>query len=366
MSNTEVLPEEIKPIPIEKPGKIAKNTKAWIAIPLLVCFGISEGAKIPTFVQFLEDVVSSLSTLENLADSTESFHRSVTEFYQELTQTLQSSGLNPYFDEYGSHRYPLITSHDFEHQQIPTNYRTCAALDMMGILRTPDPIDGSFNQIITPEHQEFIYQAAAEYNLNPNVLATLITIESAGNPNAHSYTTNSQGQRVILATGLTQVVHHFHNEYTEEQLLDPRTNIFAGAGILDAYLNRKHNLLGAGLAAYNGGPNRSYLTTPDQSMRYCNRAFVHLSRIYPEQVHPEFATFSNLPSDPSTDTTAVAMTPDVIQNFVDQQPSLVIPNWDPDIEASPFEPLPGPDTPLTLSPLRTRANRGNRPRSTLA
>ena len=99
--------------------------------------------------------------------------------------------------------------------------------------------------IFTPEVQYWgkqITQWAAEYNLDPNLVATVMQIESCGNPDAQS----SAG-----AMGLFQVMP-FHFTIFDDPY-DPNTNAHRGL----AYLKR--SLAAAGgdpalaLAGYNGG-----------------------------------------------------------------------------------------------------------------
>jgi hypothetical protein len=96
-----------------------------------------------------------------------------------------------------------------------------------------------------------IQRWAEEYNLDPNLLATIMQIESCG----HASVSSSAG-----AQGLFQVMP-FHFESGENQL-NPDTNAQRGANFLNQCL---------AMACYNGGPgilSRPYSTWPAETQRY--------------------------------------------------------------------------------------------------
>ena len=86
---------------------------------------------------------------------------------------------------------------------------------------------------------------AQEYNVNPNVIAIVIQIESCGGPTAMSY---------VGATGLMQVMpFHFDNG---ENMLNPNTNVKRGMTVFYECLTVFAGWdLGLALACYNGGPS---------------------------------------------------------------------------------------------------------------
>ncbi|MBZ0297461.1 MAG: transglycosylase SLT domain-containing protein [Anaerolineae bacterium] len=102
---------------------------------------------------------------------------------------------------------------------------------------------------------------AQEYDLDPNLLATVMQIESCGHPTVSS----SAG-----AQGLFQVMP-FHFSEGENQL-DPDTNARRGAGVLKSCLNDFASGDAAmALVCYNGGPgaiSQSYTQWDDQVRRY--------------------------------------------------------------------------------------------------
>ena len=101
---------------------------------------------------------------------------------------------------------------------------------------------------------------AAERNLDPNLVATLIQIESCGNPAAVS----SAGAR-----GLFQVMP-FHFEPGED-MLDPATNARRGLDYLVNSLGLTQGHVGMALAGYNGGhvaAQGSWVSWPLETRRY--------------------------------------------------------------------------------------------------
>jgi hypothetical protein len=110
---------------------------------------------------------------------------------------------------------------------------------------TPGEMTGSLSPIFTPEIQHWgpqIIRWAADYNLDPNLVATVMQIESCGNPDAHS----SAG-----AMGLFQVMP-FHFSALEDPY-DPETNARRGMSYLYRSLVAAEGNPGLALAGYNGG-----------------------------------------------------------------------------------------------------------------
>jgi soluble lytic murein transglycosylase-like protein len=105
-----------------------------------------------------------------------------------------------------------------------------------------------------------IAEWAALYNLDPNLLATIMQIESCGDAQVSSY---------AGAQGLFQVMP-FHFSAGENQL-DPDTNAMRGASFLNECLGYANDDAGLAMACYNGGPSvvsKPYAAWPDQTQRY--------------------------------------------------------------------------------------------------
>jgi soluble lytic murein transglycosylase-like protein len=108
--------------------------------------------------------------------------------------------------------------------------------------------DAPLASFFTPEVQAWrmqIREWAKTYNVNPNVIAIVIQIESCGNPIAIS----GAG-----ALGLMQVMpFHFDNG---ENMINPDTNVQNGMNVFYECLTQFANWdLGLALACYNGGPS---------------------------------------------------------------------------------------------------------------
>lgn len=104
---------------------------------------------------------------------------------------------------------------------------------------------GGLAPLFTPEVQRWstrILTWAQVYNLDPNLIATVMQIESCGDPVARS----SSG-----AIGLFQVMP-FHFE-AQEDPWDPETNARAGLSYLAEALRKAKGDVAQALAGYNGG-----------------------------------------------------------------------------------------------------------------
>jgi hypothetical protein len=89
-----------------------------------------------------------------------------------------------------------------------------------------------------------IQRWAVQHNLDPNLLATVMQIESCGDSSVSS---------TAGAQGLFQVMpFHFA---TGENQLDPDTNAMRGANFLNLCLNMSDGDTGLAMACYNGGPS---------------------------------------------------------------------------------------------------------------
>lgn len=136
---------------------------------------------------------------------------------------------------------------------------------MRAILRTmPAAASAStLSPVFTPEVQHWAAQItnwATPYQLDPNLVATVMQIESCGAPHAVS----SSG-----AQGLFQVMpFHFAPEDVME---DPDTNAGRGLAYLSLGLSRAGGNVGLALAGYNGGHGqigRDSSLWPAETQRY--------------------------------------------------------------------------------------------------
>jgi len=98
------------------------------------------------------------------------------------------------------------------------------------------------------------------YNIDPNLLATVMQIESCGHDTIDS---------IAGAQGLFQVMP-FHFD-SGEDMIDPDTNAMRGANFLNECLSFANGDPGLALACYNGGPSvvqRPFNTWPAETQRY--------------------------------------------------------------------------------------------------
>jgi soluble lytic murein transglycosylase-like protein len=122
---------------------------------------------------------------------------------------------------------------------------------------------GQIAPLFTPEidyWREDIARWSQQHNADPNMLATIMQIESCGHPNISSY---------AGAQGLFQVMP-FHFADGENQI-DPDTNAMRGASFINQCIGWANGDLGLALACYNGGPSilsKSYQQWSDQTQRY--------------------------------------------------------------------------------------------------
>lgn len=122
---------------------------------------------------------------------------------------------------------------------------------------------GVIASTFSPEVQRWsgeIAEWSQQYGLDPNLMATVMQIESCGHPTVASY---------AGAQGLFQVMpFHFADG---EIMTDPDTNAMRGAGVLNECLRWSNGNIRGALACYNGGPSLLSKPTdawPNQTQRY--------------------------------------------------------------------------------------------------
>lgn len=137
--------------------------------------------------------------------------------------------------------------------------------NLIALFVNEPPSSDHIAPMFTPQVQHWgddIGRWAESYSLDPNLLATVMQIESCGHPTVSS---------PAGAQGLFQVMP-FHFSLGED-MLDPDTNVRRGADYLNLCLARYQNNAGMALACYNGGAtgvSRPYNQWAAETQRYYN------------------------------------------------------------------------------------------------
>lgn len=123
--------------------------------------------------------------------------------------------------------------------------------------------DSDIAPLFSPQVQHWgndIDRWAEVNDLDPNLLATVMQIESCGHPTINSY---------AGAQGLFQVMPM--NFLAGDNFLDPETNAARGANVLKQCIDFAEGDKGRAMACYNGGPSvlyKPFASWPDQTRRY--------------------------------------------------------------------------------------------------
>ncbi|QPC82801.1 transglycosylase SLT domain-containing protein [Phototrophicus methaneseepsis] len=129
----------------------------------------------------------------------------------------------------------------------------------MGQLKPQGDIAGFFAPSVRYWEDDLVTWGKT-YNLDPNLLATVMQIESCGHPTIASH---------AGAQGLFQVMP-FHFSATED-MLDPDTNAMRSANFLNECHNWAGDNVGMIMACYNGGPSvtrKDFGNWPAETQRY--------------------------------------------------------------------------------------------------
>jgi hypothetical protein len=119
-----------------------------------------------------------------------------------------------------------------------------------------------------PDFSSYVYQAAAKYDLEPELINAVITTESNGNHRAVS----RKG-----AKGLMQLMPATANDLNVMNPFNPEENIEGGTRYLKQLLERFDGNLTLALAAYNSGPKmvEKYGAVPpiSETRQYVKKVF---------------------------------------------------------------------------------------------
>ena len=157
----------------------------------------------------------------------------------------------------------LTTENSLLNEQTIAEEQTVLVSDSAADTSETASIGGGISTIFTAEVRYWeskIIEWSREQNLDPNIAATIMQIESCGDPQAVS---------VAGARGLFQVMpFHFSGN---EDMLDPDTNARRGLNFYNEQLRYTGNDKLLSFAGYNGGYAASggaYANWPDETKRY--------------------------------------------------------------------------------------------------
>jgi len=102
-------------------------------------------------------------------------------------------------------------------------------------------------KLLDVPYANFISESARAHGVAPELVASVIAVESNFNPNAVSWRS---------ARGLMQLMPETAARFGVTRVFDPQQNIEAGTRYLNELLMRYHYDLALTLAAYNAGPDR--------------------------------------------------------------------------------------------------------------
>ena len=112
----------------------------------------------------------------------------------------------------------------------------------------------TFRLVIVPKrYNKMVSDYSSEYKLESALVYAIIKAESGYNPKAKSSAGAIGLMQIIPSTG-KWIASELGEEFTEERLYDPNTNIKYGCFYLN-YLFKKFNNMGAVICAYNAGEN---------------------------------------------------------------------------------------------------------------
>ena len=143
------------------------------------------------------------------------------------------------------------------------------------------------NAEVACENVYVVVDAAEEHQVDPEVIASLIFIESRWTPTAKSRSG---------ACGLTQVLPKYSAGYrgrfgkklTCKQLFDPETSIRRGTAILGYFLKRYRGSYKRSLCSYNAGGSRCRPgATPNKGHRYATKVLKMAKRLRREMKRAE-------------------------------------------------------------------------------
>ena len=116
------------------------------------------------------------------------------------------------------------------------------------------------------EYQDYITACARENNIPPAYAAAVILAESSYRPDAVSYA-DARGLMQILPSTGKWIAGKFDEDFSEEMLFDPHTNIKYGCWYLGFLMNRYGGDMRCSSSAYHAGQGNvdKWLKNPEYS-----------------------------------------------------------------------------------------------------
>jgi soluble lytic murein transglycosylase-like protein len=122
------------------------------------------------------------------------------------------------------------------------------ARPIVALLPVDANVEVSTEFVAVPANQAYddiVQEAAAEYDMDPNLIRAVMQTESA----FHPFAVSRAG-----AEGLMQLMPELADEMGVSNAFDPRANIMGGARYLKRLLDHHDGNLDLALASYNAGP----------------------------------------------------------------------------------------------------------------
>ena len=101
------------------------------------------------------------------------------------------------------------------------------------------------------KYDHLIKEAAAQHNIDPDIIRAMMKQESGGNPNATSHKGAGGLMQLMPATAAGVAAQLGMGGYDR---YDPRDNIMMGAAYMKQQLEKYDGNMSLALAAYNAGP----------------------------------------------------------------------------------------------------------------